>query len=146
MTHQNIICFSGRSKNLNSPISHILTALFQAEVCEAGEVVFGPSCRNPDGGFRWFQDECGTYAGIQMPDGLSGKQVREALIAMTGLDQSGQFPGESELVFMIPKSDFILEFQVDEKYETQESIAWRPMRWHVSLSEPEGPIVLTRRR
>jgi hypothetical protein len=47
---------------------------------------------------------------------------------------------------MIPKSDFIREFQVDEQYETQESIAWQQVRWHVSLSEPEGPIVLTRRR
>ena len=124
MTHQSIMRLSGRMKNHNSPMSHILQALFQADVCEAREVVFGPSCRSRDGEFSWFMEASNTYAGIKMPDGISGTQVREAPIAMTALDQPGQFPEESELVFEIPKSEFILEFQVDEKYETPEDNTW----------------------
>jgi hypothetical protein len=135
---------SGRMKGLDLAVRHILQALLQSEQVEAGEVVFGPSCRKRDGEFSMFAHRGGYSMCMGMPDGLSGARVREVLMAVTGLDQSSQFPRQSDLVLEIPKSEFILEFAIDEKYETHDATTWQRMRWLASLATPESPIVLRR--
>jgi hypothetical protein len=128
--------------DFNPSIRHILQVLLQAEQGETREVVFGPSCRNRCGEFSWL--EGGVHTSMNMPDGLGGTQIREALISMTGLDQTVEFPKESNFVLEIPKSQFILEFPIDEEYAAQENTTWQRIRWGVSIFKSEGPIILRR--
>lgn len=139
MTHQNVVRVSGRVNNPS--IGHILQALFQAQQDGASEVTFARSCRSISGEFRWSL-EGRDY--VISTEGISGTEVRKALLALTGLDQSGEFPREADLVLEIPKSEFIQEFPVDEKYITPENITWRQIGWRVSFSSSEGPITLRR--
>ena len=137
MTQQYIVRVSGLMKDFDPTTTHILGALLQAEQDEATEVAFGGSCRTE---FGWFVGE--TRVGIDMPEGLSGSRVTEALITMTGLDQPGEFPKESDLVLETPESEFIVELPIDDTCYGPENIRWRQLRWRVSLSSSGGPIVL----
>ena len=137
MTHQYVIRMSGSMKEMDPATRHILQALLQAAHDETRELAFGDSCRSE---FGWIAQD--VHVTIGMPDGLTGSQVREALTTMTGLDRLGEFPRESDFVLEIPESDFIVEFPIDKKYTDPETTKWRKLRWRISLSRSEGPIVL----
>ena len=140
MEHQNRLRISGRVKE---PIlGFILQTMLQAEQDGASQLVFARSCRDVEGELGWIQ--AGQHCSIQTPSGITGRQIREALMDMTGLDRFTEFPKESSVVLEIPASEFIQEFEVDEKYRTAENEGWRQIGWRVSVSTPDGPITLVR--
>jgi hypothetical protein len=110
-------------------LSYIVQALGQSEQDKPGDVFFGATCGNE---FTWLVE--GHSCSITMPPGLRGSQVRVALMALAGFDDSRPFPKQSE---------FILEIENKKEDDIDQAPVWR-MRWLVSLAKPEDPIALKR--
>ena len=110
-------------------LSYIVQVLGQSEQDKPGDFFFGATCGNE---FTWLVE--GHSCSITMPPGLRGSQVRVALMALVGLDDSTAFPKQSE---------FILELENKKEDDIDQASVWR-MRWLVSLAKPEDPIALKR--
>lgn len=72
-----------------------MLALLQAEQDKQLEVVFDKLCCTCEPILHWTVE--GGICMFERPPGVSGSQVRQALVSMVEFDCAGEFPQQSEL-------------------------------------------------